>query len=149
MATSALNLISRLSPLCEQSTENDRKQRAHFHQIVRTIIPQLLRCTERKGGMRDLGYLAIDFSCRVQVRSGMGATPEQCVAASTFTGTPSAIVWPSPSQTPVPSCTYPSDRPDATMKPVDAPSAWSSPSHLDEKNLMGGILRREPRHMPT
>ena len=80
-------------------------------------------------------------------------------------GTPSSSVWPSPRQTPGPSCPYPSDRPpsghrpgrrqaryhlfqiglslaiaqadaypsnrtrpDATMKPVDAPSAWASPS---------------------
>ena len=61
-----------------------------------------------------------------------------------------AFVWPSPRQTQGPSCPYPSDRnpPDATMKLVDAPSAWTSPSDLVKKNPMRGILRRESRHMP-
>ena len=50
-------------------------------------------------------------------------------------GTPSASVWPSPRQTPGPPCPNPSDRtpPDATMKPVGAPSAWSSPSDIGKK----------------
>ena len=50
-------------------------------------------------------------------------------------GTPSASVWPSPRQTPGPPCPYSPDRtpPDATMKRVDAPSAWSSPSDLGIK----------------
>ena len=38
-------------------------------------------------------------------------------------GVPSASVWPSPRQTPAPSCPHPSYRtPDATMKRVGAPS---------------------------
>ena len=54
-------------------------------------------------------------------------------------GTRSASVWPSPRQTPGPSCPFPSDKtpPDATMKPGDAPSAWSSPSDLDRKKSDG------------
>ena len=54
-------------------------------------------------------------------------------------GTPSASVWPSPRQTPGPSCPYPSDRTphDATMKPVVAPSAWFSHSDLDKKESDG------------
>ena len=45
-------------------------------------------------------------------------------------GSLSASIWPSPRQTLGPPCPNPSDRapPDATMKRVDAPSAWSSPS---------------------
>ena len=51
--------------------------------------------------------------------------------------TPSASAWPSPRQSPGPSCPYPSDRtpPDATMKRVDASLAWSSPSDLDNKKI--------------
>ena len=54
-------------------------------------------------------------------------------------GTPSASVWPSHRQTPCPSCTHPSDRtpPDATMKRVGAPSAWTSPYDLDRKESDG------------
>ena len=53
----------------------------------------------------------------------------------TCDGIPSASVWPSPRQTPDPPrppCPHPSDRnpPDATMKRVDALSAWSSHSDL-------------------
>ena len=65
-------------------------------------------------------------------------------------GNPSASVWPSPRQTPCPPCPHLSDRtpqqphcyrtPDATIKPVDAPSAWSCPSDLDKKKSDG----REP-----
>ena len=54
-------------------------------------------------------------------------------------GTPSASVWPSPRRTPGPLCPYPSDRtpPDATMKPVDAPSARTTPSDLHKKESDG------------
>ena len=54
-------------------------------------------------------------------------------------GTPSASVWPSPRQTPGPSCPYPSEirPPDATMKRVGAPSAWFSHSDLDKKESDG------------
>ena len=54
-------------------------------------------------------------------------------------GIPSASVWPSPIHTPGPTRPYPSDRPppDAYMKPVDAPSAWSSLSDLDKKESDG------------
>ena len=52
---------------------------------------------------------------------------------------PSAFVWPSPRHTPGPPGPYPSDMtpPDATMKRVDAPSAWSSSSDLDKKESDG------------
>ena len=54
-------------------------------------------------------------------------------------GTPSASVWPSPRQTPGPPCPHPTDRtpPDATIKRVGAPSAWTSPSDLDRKESDG------------
>ena len=64
-------------------------------------------------------------------RSGMGEISRSSASPRPpCDGTPSASVWPSPGQTPGPSCPYPSDRtpPDATMKHVDAQSAWSSPS---------------------
>ena len=51
-------------------------------------------------------------------------------------GTPPASVWPLPRQTPGPSCLYPSDRTDASMQNVVAPSIWFSPSDLYKKNLM-------------
>ena len=53
--------------------------------------------------------------------------------------TPSASAWPSTRQTPGPPCQYSLDRapPDATMKRVDAPSAWSSSSDLDKKESDG------------
>ena len=52
-------------------------------------------------------------------------------------GIPSASVWQSPRQAPGPPCPYPSDRtpPDAIMKRVGAPSAWTSPSDLDKKEI--------------
>ena len=54
-------------------------------------------------------------------------------------GTPSASVWPSPRQTPGPPCPYPSDRtpPDATMKRVEAPFAFSSHSDLERRAWNG------------
>ena len=54
-------------------------------------------------------------------------------------GAPSASVWPSPRQTPGPLCLYPLDRtpPDASMKRVGAPSAWSSHSYLNKKESDG------------
>ena len=54
-------------------------------------------------------------------------------------------VWPSPRQTPCPLCPYPSDRPPhvATIKAVDAASAWSSLLDLDKKDSMGGIFCKE------
>ena len=57
-------------------------------------------------------------------------------------GTPSASVWPSPRQTPGPPCPYPSYKtsPDAIMKPMDDPSAWSSHSDLDKKDSDGRDL---------
>ena len=65
-------------------------------------------------------------------------------------GTPWSSVWPSPRQTPGPPCPYPSDRPppDATMKRVDAPRHGPAPRLSTTKHPMGGILRRESRHMP-
>ena len=76
---------------------------------------------------------------RLWVRSGQvwGHTAEQRVAASTLSGTPSASVWPSPRQTPGPPCPYTSDRtpPDATMKPVGGPSAWSSYSDREIRGV--------------
>ena len=69
-------------------------------------------------------------------------------------GIPSASVWPSPRRTPGPPCPYPSFRTplDATMKPVDATSLWSSHSdsaHRTRKNPIGGILRRDLHNMPV
>ena len=45
---------------------------------------------------------------------------------------------------------YPSDRPppDATMMAVDAPRHGPATRISTKKNQMGGILRRESRHMP-
>ena len=65
-------------------------------------------------------------------------------------GTSSASIWPSPRQTPCPLCQYPSDRVplDATMKPVDAPSAWCSTSDLVKKESDGRDPPLESRHMP-
>ena len=50
-----------------------------------------------------------------------------------------ASVWPSPRQTPGPSCPYPSNRtpPEANMKCVDATSAWSIHSDFDKKESGG------------
>ena len=61
-------------------------------------------------------------------------------------GTPSASVRPSPRQTPGPLRPYPSDRvpPDANMMPVDAPSAWSTPSDLGRKESNWGSSKGSP-----
>ena len=73
-----------------------------------------------------------------QVRYG-GIRRSSASPRSPCDGTPSASVWPSPTQTPGLPCPHPSDRtpPDATMRRVDAPSAWSSASDLDNKELDG------------
>ena len=67
-------------------------------------------------------------------------------------GTPSASVWPSPRQTPGPPGPYPSDRtpPDATTKPVDDHTVWSSPSDLcapgsDGRDTLQGAAPRVRR----
>ena len=54
-------------------------------------------------------------------------------------GSPSASVRSSLRQTSGPPCPYPSARPppDATMKPVNAPSVWSSHSDLGKKKSGG------------
>ena len=71
-----------------------------------------------------------------QVRSGMGV---YAGAARRRVHLATVLLRPSTRQTPGRSCPYPSDGtpPDATMKRVGAPSAWSSPSDLDKKEFDG------------
>ena len=68
----------------------------------------------------------------------MGHTPEQRVAASTLQ-LYTFVFRLAIAQAEAKSCPYPSDRtpPDATMKHVGAPSAWSRPSDLDKKESDG------------
>ena len=75
----------------------------------------------------------------MDIRSDLGACRSSASSHPLCDGTLSASVWPSPRQTPDPLCPHPSDRtpPDATMKRVNAPSAWTSPSGLDKKESDG------------
>ena len=72
--------------------------------------------------------MSLFFICRysgqVSVRYG-GIYRSSASPRPHCDGTPSASFWPSPRQTPGPSCLYPLDRtpPDATTKRVGAPSA--------------------------
>ena len=79
---------------------------------------------------------AIDPLLRSQVRYG---SIHRKLPRTFYNGTRSASDWPSPRQTPGPPCPFPSDRtpPYATMKLVDAPLTWSSPSDLDNKESDG------------
>ena len=75
-----------------------------------------------------------------QVRVRYGGIRQSSASPRPFCdGAPSSSVWPSPRQTPGPSCPYSLDRtpPDANMKSVDAPSAWSSPSDVGKKESDG------------
>ena len=64
-------------------------------------------------------------------------------------GTPSAFVWPSPRQTPSPSCLCPSDRtpPDATTKYAGGSHAWSIPPDPDKTHRFGGCIGADKKIM--
>ena len=79
--------------------------------------------------------------------SGIGAYAGAARRSVHFVTALSPSVCPSPRQIPGPPRPYPSDRtpPDATMKPVDALSAWSGHSDLDEEEFDERDLRRQSR----
>ena len=79
-----------------------------------------------------------------QVRCG-GIRRSSASPRPPYDGTPSASVWPSPRQTPGPSCPYhPGRIPlDAITKHAGGPSAWSSPSDPDRRESS-----TESSHMP-